>query len=231
MAQVTGRKVATTPIVPTPSGGNVINSWNTSDNKETNAPSMKIVKDDLDAINDNLTSKLLYTEITSLTTIGDVIDYIVANENIPLGTTKKYSIYNTTLNGYDIEITHANLTVERYTGTALSNHGKDNYTFYKDGGASTVTSPFKGLPSCVVYGQFKTSSDYDVDLSKYNVIIMTNTYGGDGDARRTDVYTIINSVLTQVINGTYVSPSLSIVNGKLRVSDANEGITVTIISY
>ena len=46
MAQVTGRKVATTPIVPTPSGGgNVINSWNTSDNKETNAPSIKIVED------------------------------------------------------------------------------------------------------------------------------------------------------------------------------------------
>ena len=56
MAQVTGRKVATTPIVPTPSGGgNVINSWNTSDNKETNAPSIKIVEDKFDEINDNLT--------------------------------------------------------------------------------------------------------------------------------------------------------------------------------
>ena len=54
MAQVTGRKVATTPIVPTPSGGRIINSWNTSDDKTINAPSIKIVEDKFDEINDNL---------------------------------------------------------------------------------------------------------------------------------------------------------------------------------
>lgn len=78
MAQVTGRKVATTPITPTPSGGNVINSWNTSDNKETNAPSMKIVKDGLDEINDNLSkttisqdTKVILTKNTEYTTLAD----------------------------------------------------------------------------------------------------------------------------------------------------------------
>ena len=83
MAQVTGRKVATTPIVPTPSGGgNVINSWNTSDNKETNAPSMKIVKDGLDEINDNLSGFKYYPIGTAI--VGFVADdsaYTDANGN------------------------------------------------------------------------------------------------------------------------------------------------------
>ena len=81
MAQVTGRKVATTPIVPTPSGGgNVINSWNTSDNKETNAPSMKIVKDGLDEINDNLSGFKFYPTGTGIVgLISDDSAYTDAN--------------------------------------------------------------------------------------------------------------------------------------------------------
>lgn len=76
MAQVTGRKVATTPIVPTPSGGNVINSWNTSDNKETNAPSMKIVKDDLDAINDNLAQTPITVGGITMDTIDEKLNFL-----------------------------------------------------------------------------------------------------------------------------------------------------------
>ena len=77
MAQVTGRKVATTPIVPTPSGGgNVINSWNTSDNKETNAPSMKIVKDGLDEINDNLAQTTITVGGETLSTIDEKLNFL-----------------------------------------------------------------------------------------------------------------------------------------------------------
>ena len=56
MAQVTGKKVATTPM-PTPTGisGNVIDSFNTQDDQTVNAPSIHIVKDALTTINDNLT--------------------------------------------------------------------------------------------------------------------------------------------------------------------------------
>lgn len=58
MSQVTGKKVAVTPM-PTPTGseGAIINSWNTSDDKTKNAPSMQLVKNDLDTINDKITWK------------------------------------------------------------------------------------------------------------------------------------------------------------------------------
>lgn len=57
MSQVTGKKVAVTPM-PTPTGtsGAIIDSFNTQDDQTVNAPSIHIVKDALTTINDNLTS-------------------------------------------------------------------------------------------------------------------------------------------------------------------------------
>lgn len=144
----------------------------------------------------------------------------------------------------DIDDINDNLTgkVTKFSGTdsgntyvtvdGLAYDATNKKLGLKVNGADTVI-PFSGKqpPNCVVYGQYKTSRDYTVDLTKYLVVTITNTYGGDGDYQRTDVYTIINSVITTVINGMYVSPSLSIVNGKLRVSDISEGITVAIASY
>lgn len=64
MAQVTGKKVATTPM-PTPTGtsGAIIDSFNTQDDQTVNAPSIHIVKDALTTINDNLTENNLLSVV------------------------------------------------------------------------------------------------------------------------------------------------------------------------
>lgn len=55
MSQVTGKKVAVTPM-PTPTGtsGAIIDSFNTQDDKTVNAPSIHIVEDAITTINDKL---------------------------------------------------------------------------------------------------------------------------------------------------------------------------------
>lgn len=68
MAQVTGKKVATTPM-PTPTGtsGAIIDSFNTQDDKTVNAPSIHIVEDAITTINDNLSELTKYQ-------FGNVVD-------------------------------------------------------------------------------------------------------------------------------------------------------------
>ena len=65
MSQVTGKKVATTPM-PTPTGtsGAIIDSFNTQDDKTVNAPSIHIVEDAINAISETYTN--LYTSSTEV---------------------------------------------------------------------------------------------------------------------------------------------------------------------
>lgn len=87
MAQVTGKKVATTPM-PTPTGtsGAIIDSFNTQDDQTVNAPSIHIVKDALTTINGSLVKLSPTTQVTS-TSIKNS-DYT----NVTISTAGLYSI-------------------------------------------------------------------------------------------------------------------------------------------
>lgn len=87
MAQVTGKKVATTPM-PTPTGtsGAIIDSFNTQDDKTVNAPSIHIVEDAITTINDNLSKTTISTDTrialtynTEYTTLTDGYFRIAVN--------------------------------------------------------------------------------------------------------------------------------------------------------
>lgn len=85
MSQVTGKKVAVTPM-PTPSGtsGAIIDSFNTQDDQTVNAPSIHIVKDALTTINDNLTDKVnKLSGVTGYQTV-DFIGYDATNKKLGL---------------------------------------------------------------------------------------------------------------------------------------------------
>lgn len=78
MSQVTGKKVAVTPM-PTPTGtsGAIIDSFNTQDDQTVNAPSIHIVKDALTTINDNLAQTPITKGGVTLSTIDDKLNYLV----------------------------------------------------------------------------------------------------------------------------------------------------------
>lgn len=81
MSQVTGKKVAVTPM-PTPTGtsGAIIDSFNTQDDQTVNAPSIHIVKDALTTINDNLAQTPITVGGETLSTIDDKLNYLLANK-------------------------------------------------------------------------------------------------------------------------------------------------------
>ena len=85
MSQVTGKKVATTPM-PTPTGisGNVIDSFNTQDDQTVNAPSIHIVKDALTTINDNLAQTPITVGGETLSTIDDKLNYLIEGNDLDL---------------------------------------------------------------------------------------------------------------------------------------------------
>ena len=83
MAQVTGKKVATTPM-PTPTGtsGAIIDSFNTQDDKTVNAPSIHIVEDALNTINTNLNNYQLKAKVIELTGTTDAKGRLIDNAGI-----------------------------------------------------------------------------------------------------------------------------------------------------
>lgn len=90
MSQVTGKKVAVTPM-PTPTGtsGAIIDSFNTQDDQTVNAPSIHIVKDALTTINDNLSGFKFYP-------IGTQLVALVSNNSYYTDANRNYIIADST---------------------------------------------------------------------------------------------------------------------------------------
>lgn len=115
-----------------------------------------------------LSNKLKTTTYsTAETALEDAIDSYVAQAGMTEGETRRVYMSNANIGNCVVEITKINT---RYSGTIIDNTDADNrYTFYKNGGASTVISPFKD------------KSDY----------VMLGIASWDNDSAATDTYTCI----------------------------------------
>ena len=152
MAQVTGKKVATTPM-PTPTGtsGAIIDSFNTQDDQTVNAPSIHIVKDAITTINDKLTIQS-YTPTTSNLNLAQAIDDYIANASMSDGESRQVYITTTLTSprSYVINISKYN---SMYTGIALrAGNILDRYIISKSSSSTYVSSltPNSGILKLVI---------------------------------------------------------------------------------
>ena len=209
MSQVTGKKVATTPM-PTPTGisGNIIDSFNTQDDQTVNAPSIHIVKDALTTINDNLTAyDVDEEEYTSdkfrfaksgndfgmLDTEGNFMSF---GSRVPL----RYNLYfrNTKENNTDISVqTLSDSEIVVVTATSSSDNGASNW---------------KSEINLQVTGTYETIEDH-------HELILQNTTSGSSASNRTCtdvVYKVLRkekgttlTIATQW-SSTYGQPNLTL---------------------
>lgn len=186
MSQVTGKKVAVTPM-PTPTGtsGAIIDSFNTQDDQTVNAPSIHIVKDALTTINDNLAQTPITVGGITMSTIDEKLNFLCnggGNGKITVLTNHQLNLYAMLLENNQMPTIEISMVIQHSGAYTDTGHGT-----YIDVTCTGQGSGTSGWTKIDIYAKFSgkyaikgfsTNEDRVVTVNANELIISVSDMAG-----------------------------------------------------